>query len=100
MPGPATCELANVVRRIVVLDDGDVVTAEMLPATVAPAASNAATMTPPTPAGAIRPFWEQERDIILTALAGTFDGNTAKTAAALDISPSTIYRKRQAWPGG
>ena len=26
-----------------------------------------------------------------------FDGNIAKAAAALEISPSTIYRKRQSW---
>jgi two-component system repressor protein LuxO len=29
-----------------------------------------------------------------------FDGNTLKAATALEISPSTIYRKRQAWSQG
>ena len=28
-----------------------------------------------------------------------FDGNVGRAAAALDISPSTIYRKRQEWTG-
>ena len=45
---------------------------------------------------AIEPLWAQERRIIETALTA-FDGNIAKAAAALEISPSTIYRKRQSW---
>ena len=47
-------------------------------------------------AGASRPFWQQERRIIEAALAA-FGGNIARAAAALEISPSTIYRKRQSW---
>jgi two-component system repressor protein LuxO len=38
----------------------------------------------------------QERRIIETALA-VHGGNIARAAAALEISPSTIYRKRQSW---
>ncbi|MFO1184354.1 MAG: sigma-54 dependent transcriptional regulator [Bauldia sp.] len=49
--------------------------------------------------GAIVPFWKQEQAIIETALAA-FGGNTQRAAAALEISPSTIYRKRQAWAEG
>lgn len=45
---------------------------------------------------AIVPFAEQERQIIETAL-GAFHGNITMAAAALQISPSTIYRKRQSW---
>ena len=41
-----------------------------------------------------RRFREQERTIIETALAA-FGGNISRAAAALEISPSTIYRKRQ-----
>ncbi|MEH6728314.1 MAG: helix-turn-helix domain-containing protein, partial [Hyphomicrobiales bacterium] len=26
-----------------------------------------------------------------------YDGNISRAAAALEISPSTIYRKRQSW---
>lgn len=44
----------------------------------------------------IVPFAEQERQIIETAL-GAFHGNITMAAAALQISPSTIYRKRQGW---
>ena len=42
------------------------------------------------------PLWQVERDAIEAAIA-RFDGNVPRAAAALEISPSTIYRKRQAW---
>ena len=51
---------------------------------------------PSRPFGAIEPLWAQERRIIEDAL-DAFDGNIAMAAAALEISPSTIYRKRQSW---
>lgn len=44
----------------------------------------------------ITPFAEQERQIIEDAL-GAFHGNITQAAAALQISPSTIYRKKQGW---
>ena len=44
----------------------------------------------------ITPFAEQERQIIEDAL-GVFQGNITHAAAALQISPSTIYRKKQGW---
>lgn len=44
----------------------------------------------------IMPFWEQERDIIENAL-DVCNGNISRAAAALQISPSTIHRKKQTW---
>jgi len=44
----------------------------------------------------ILPMWQQEQRIIEDAIA-KFSGNIAQAAAALEISPSTIYRKRQIW---
>jgi DNA-binding NtrC family response regulator len=44
----------------------------------------------------ILPLWKQEQRIIEEAIA-SFSGNVALAAAALELSPSTIYRKRQAW---
>ncbi|MFX5660708.1 helix-turn-helix domain-containing protein, partial [Acinetobacter baumannii] len=44
----------------------------------------------------VEPFSVQERRIIEGALAA-FDGNLSRAAAALEISPSTIYRKRESW---
>ena len=44
----------------------------------------------------VLPMWRQEQRIIEEAIE-SFAGNIALAAAALELSPSTIYRKRQAW---
>jgi len=44
----------------------------------------------------VLPMWRQEQRIIENAIQ-SFAGNIALAAAALELSPSTIYRKRQAW---
>ncbi|WEK52291.1 MAG: sigma-54 dependent transcriptional regulator [Candidatus Kaistia colombiensis] len=93
-------ELQNAIRRVVVLHQGTEVTVAMLPSTL----RRGGTVLPPdfavvesrAAAGAVAPFWEQERSIIECAVEA-HGGNIARAAAALEISPSTIYRKRQAW---
>ena len=50
----------------------------------------------PGPRPAVLPMWQQEQRIIEEAIA-SFAGNIALAAAALELSPSTIYRKRQTW---
>ena len=90
-------ELQNAIRRMVVLNQGTEITAQMLPATIGAAVPPMSdTLSAPMLSGSIMPFWEQERSIIESAV-GAFSGNIARAAAALEISPSTIYRKRQAW---
>ncbi|GIU18171.1 MULTISPECIES: sigma-54 dependent transcriptional regulator [unclassified Shewanella] len=44
----------------------------------------------------IVPLWKTEKQTIENAIARC-DGNVPKAAALLDISASTIYRKRQTW---
>ena len=44
----------------------------------------------------IRPLWMTEKDTIETAIS-ICEGNIQKAARLLDISPSTIYRKRVTW---
>ena len=44
----------------------------------------------------VLPMWRQEQRIIEEAVE-SFGGNIALAAQALELSPSTIYRKRQAW---
>lgn len=44
----------------------------------------------------VLPMWQQEQRIIEEAIE-SFGGNIALAAQALELSPSTIYRKRQAW---
>jgi two-component system repressor protein LuxO len=84
-------ELANAVRRMVVLGGDLVDLAEAsMPATEALPA-------PGLPANpAVAPYRCQERQIIEAAIEA-FGGSIARAAAALELSPSTLYRKRQAW---
>ncbi len=105
-------QLENAIRNIVVLHDGPEVRPEMLPPLpgLKPLPATAAA-PPPQPAAApcapglkepdlkdnvLRPLWMQEREIIERAIA-LCDGNIPRAAARLDVSPSTIYRKRQSW---
>ena len=96
-------QLQNVIRNIVVLHDGDTVTAAMLPpplgqqglAAVHHAAAPASVPVAPGKR-AIKPLWEVEKDAIEEAIAAC-DGNIPRAAAPLGISASTIYRKRLAW---
>ena len=50
-------------------------------------------MPPDTP---VAPYWQQERAIIERAVTAC-GGNIARAAAALGISPATVYRKRNDW---
>ena len=64
----------------------------VVPVIVAPAAIAAAPRKK-LPAE-VKPLWLEEARVIEEAI-DAFDGNIAKAAAALEISPSTIYRKRR-----
>jgi len=44
----------------------------------------------------IRPLWLEEKTIIEQAVR-LCDGNTVLAAALLEVSPSTLYRKRKSW---
>ncbi len=90
-------ELENVIRRAVVMHAGPVLTRDMLGGTLAACRNGVALprLQDAVP-GDVEPFWMQERRIIETAVA-RYNGHVGKAAAALDISPSTIYRKRQTW---
>lgn len=97
-------QLQNVIRRAVVMNDGDEITAPMLAMALARAGQigveapvrSADAGNPIQQSGTIEPFWLQERRIIEDALSA-FDGNVVQAAAALQISASTIYRKKQGW---
>ncbi len=89
-------ELENAVRTAVVLHDGDLVEAAMLPLRAAPAANVAPRPSAADAATRIRPLADIEREAIERAVE-ICDGNIPKAAAHLGISPSTLYRKRAAW---
>ena len=98
-------QLQNIIRRLTVMYDGAMVEAEHLPdllhndehyeSDLNQAISDLRQLGTKM-ADSIRPFWEQEKQIIEGALCH-FDGNISRAAAALEISPSTIYRKRMSW---
>ena len=44
----------------------------------------------------IRPMWIVERETIQQAI-DYCDGNVLNAAVLLELSPSTVYRKKQAW---
>jgi two-component system repressor protein LuxO len=105
-------QLQNVIRNIVVLQNGDTVTPQHLPPPLdtylnSPeiqstaemqalgddeSSSASANSRPP----GIRPLADVERETIERAI-DFCDGNIPKAAALLEVSPSTIYRKKQAW---
>jgi DNA-binding NtrC family response regulator len=106
-------QLQNVVRNIVVLNRGGVVTPDMLPPPInsviprkvtlaapeaAPAVPAVLREAPPTESAnvAIKPLWQVEKETIERAVS-MCEGNIPKAAALLEISASTIYRKRQNW---
>jgi two-component system repressor protein LuxO len=92
-------QLQNLVRRLVVMCDGEEITMPMLRAADIES-QGLAPVAEPAPRSerrqAILPMWQQEQRIIEDAIA-SFSGNVSLAAAALEISPSTIYRKRQGW---
>lgn len=102
-------QLQNVIRNVVVLNEGAQVTVEMLPPPLTPGLSalrpavRSPTVIPtvttvgdsPSPAS-LGPLWRIEKDAIERAIAAC-DGNIPRAAALLEVAPSTIYRKKQAW---
>ena len=109
-------ELENVIRNIVVLNEAEQVGYDMLPPQVQQSRADGEppldnkpveiVQVPPVPAAEItplsaaatdiRPLWLEEKAIIERAIA-LCDGNIPKAAALLEISASTIYRKRLIW---
>lgn len=90
-------QLQNLVRRLVVMFDGGEITGDMITS----ADIESAVLEREVPRGgpqrqSVLPLWQQEQRIIEEAIE-SFGGNIALAAAALELSPSTIYRKRQAW---
>ncbi len=100
-------ELQNIIRNIVVLNTGSEVTPDMIPKAVTgnsthiqpakhqmqsaesvPLANQSNTE--------ITPLWQVEKETIEKAIA-LCEGNIPKAAALLDVSASTIYRKRERW---
>lgn len=102
-------QLLNVLRHAVVLNDGPVLTADMLPAELGldhDATGRSARINgrgaPPRPPGLTldgllgRTLAEIEQLVIEETIAQE-GGSVPRAARVLDVSPSTLYRKREAW---
>lgn len=87
-------ELRSVIDNLMALHPGDLVTADMVVPVLAAGGRSADETTRRKLPSDVRPLWMEEARVIDEAIAA-FDGNIAKAAAALEISPSTIYRKRR-----
>ena len=97
-------QLLNVIRNVVVLNDGGRVTPDMLPPDLvrdlpgAPADGDRAE----APSGPLaeqlvgRTLAEIEQ-VMIEATIARFGGSVPRAARVLDVSPSTLYRKREAW---
>lgn len=96
-------ELQNVIRRVVVLNNGPLVELHMLPEDVGPTNQNVVpfgngggkSLQEP----ADRELWMIERDAIEEAIRAC-GGSIPQAARQLGVSPSTIYRKKEAWLTG
>jgi len=100
-------QLQNVIRNIVVLNNGDHVSQEMLPPPLNDLSLNiplARANAPLAHANLLKsddviPLWKVEKQAIESAIAYC-DDNIPKAAALLEVSASTIYRKRERWEEG
>jgi len=103
-------QLQNVIRNIVVLHNDKTVTHAHLPAPLNTSLNQLemAHLVPPQQQvqttdddkhAPIKPLANVEREAIERAIE-VCDGNIPKAAALLEVSPSTIYRKKQGWGPG
>ncbi len=101
-------QLQNIIRNVVVLNEGEVVKLEMLPKDFLDSliddenhigsAFRDSNVTEKKPdVQTIRPLREIEQQVIEEAIK-ICEGNISRAATYLDINPSTIYRKLKSWP--
>lgn len=101
-------QMQNVIRNLVVLHNAQLVTPDLLPPplnvvsadsnVVKPAPSVASVDNSIDRSRDIEPLWKVEKETIERAIE-LCAGNIPKAAAMLEISPSTIYRKKLVWGG-
>jgi two-component system repressor protein LuxO len=112
-------QLENLMRRLVVLNEGETIDLEMLPAEIGRAAGSPRDATPAGPAMAaqdgprltaaapalagpaaaelpVGPLEATIREAIERAIASC-GGSIPKAAQMLEVSPSTLYRRIEAW---
>lgn len=106
LPWPGNVrQVLNVIRNIVVLNEGGLVTLDMLPDTLErqePLSPAPRPLVAPAEGGLAledligRPLAEIERQVIKATLA-RHGGSVPRAARVLEVSPSTLYRKIESW---
>lgn len=93
-------QLQNVLRNVVVLNEGREITLNMLPPPLNQPSESIISVpkasVAPVSVHEIFPLWMTEKQAIEKAIEAC-DGNIPRAAGYLDVSPSTIYRKLQTW---
>ncbi|MGF1755104.1 sigma-54 dependent transcriptional regulator [Vibrio makurazakiensis] len=93
-------QLQNVLRNVVVLNNGKEISLGMLPPPLNKPLENSlrlqAKLDEQITVKDIFPLWITEKTAIEQAIKAC-DGNIPRAAGFLDVSPSTIYRKLQTW---
>jgi len=101
-------QLQNVIRNVIVLNEGGTVQVDMLPKLMLHGSSNledslekhASVMhdlgSHQDSNAPVMPLWLSEKKAIEAAIEQC-GGNIPKAASLLEVSPSTIYRKKQSW---
>ncbi len=105
-------QLMNAIRNVVVLNDGPIVLPEMLPSEVTMPHKNS-TRADTAAVGALDAMRVEGRSNNIAAFIGTplatlerdfieatiefCDGSIPQAARLLDVSPSTLYRKKESW---
>ncbi len=95
-------ELQNLIHRIVVMNDGKMITATMFSTLINKSEvqfedkNDIPTCKTPSSLEAIRPLKEVEKEAIMMAMKLT-KGNLTEAAKRLGVAPLTIYRKYESW---
>jgi two-component system, repressor protein LuxO len=109
LPWPGNVrQVLNVIRNVVVLNDGGIVTPDMLPGELvqdietAPHPRSAPRPQPDTPSvdALVGKTLADIEKIVIEATLARHAGSVPKAARMLDVSPSTLYRKLESWHQG
>jgi DNA-binding NtrC family response regulator len=98
-------QLLNVIRNVVVLNPGGLVHVGMLPFELVHELERPAPLARPDANADDEPNLEglmgrslaEIERLVVEATIARFGGSVPKAARVLDVSPSTLYRKREAW---
>lgn len=94
-------ELVNLVWSMVLTQTGPAVGADALPGEILDPDRHRPATTPGTePTGLVGLSLAEIERRVIEATIRAEDGSVPRAARVLDVSPSTIYRKREAWENG